>query len=46
MTYLDLWNLLPAENFSNTSLHYNLEGNRRVAEAVWSNLQRLLIVDF
>ena len=42
MTYLDLWNFLPAENFSNTSLHYNLEGNRRVAEATWQALQPLI----
>jgi hypothetical protein len=38
MTYLDLWNRLPPENFSNTSLHYNLEGNRRVAEEVMKAL--------
>ncbi len=39
LAYLDLWNLLPPENFSNTSLHYNLEGNRRVAEEVLNGLR-------
>jgi hypothetical protein len=32
MTYLDLWNFLPAEDFSNTSLHYTLDGNRLIAQ--------------
>jgi len=41
MTYLDLWNRLPPENFSNTSLHYNLEGNRRVAEEVMKALREI-----
>jgi len=41
MTYLDLWNRLPPENLSNTSLHYNLEGNRRVAEEVMKALQEI-----
>lgn len=41
LTYLDLWNRLPPENFSNTSLHYNLEGNRRVAEEVMKALQEI-----
>jgi hypothetical protein len=39
LPYLDLWNFLPPENFSNTSLHYNAEGNRRVAKEVLSGLQ-------
>jgi hypothetical protein len=42
LAYLDLWNLLPPENDSNTSLHYNLDGNRAVAQAVWQGLQSLL----
>lgn len=37
--YLDLWNGLPPEDFSNTSLHYNAEGNRRVASEVMQKLQ-------
>jgi hypothetical protein len=37
--YLDLWNTLPAEDFSNTSLHYNAEGNRRVADEIRQALQ-------
>lgn len=41
MTYLDLWSTLPAENFSNTSLHYTLDGNRRVAQEVLSALSIL-----
>ena len=41
MPYLDLWNSLPPENFSNTSLHYNLKGNRRVAEEVMKALQEI-----
>ncbi len=41
MHYLDRWNFLPPEDFSNTSLHYNLDGNRRVAEEVMQGLQRL-----
>ena len=39
--YLDRWNFLPPEDFSNTSLHYNLDGNRRVAEEAMQGLQRL-----
>jgi hypothetical protein len=42
MAYLDLWNLLPPENFSNTSLHYNLDGNRAVAQAIWQGLHTLI----
>jgi hypothetical protein len=42
MAYLDLWNLLPPEDFSNTSLHYNLDGNRAVAQAIWDGLQSLI----
>lgn len=42
LPYLDLWNLLPPENFSNTSLHYNAEGNRRVADEVMRRLQHLV----
>jgi hypothetical protein len=42
LSYLDLWNLLPPENFSNTSLHYTAEGNRRVAEEVMQGLQHLI----
>ncbi len=38
MTYLDLWDFLPADDFSNTSLHYNLEGNRRVAAEILRTL--------
>ncbi len=41
MHYLDLWNSLPPEEFSNTALHYNLEGNRRVANEVMQGLQQL-----
>jgi hypothetical protein len=41
MAYLDLWNFLPPEDFSNTSLHYNLEGNRRVAEEVMRALREI-----
>ncbi len=39
LPYLDLWNMLPPEDFSNTSLHYNAEGNRRVAAEVMQGLQ-------
>jgi hypothetical protein len=42
LSYLDLWNLLPPENFSNTSLHYNAEGNRRVADEIMQGLQHLV----
>jgi hypothetical protein len=38
LPYLDLWNLLPPENFSNTALHYNAEGNRRVADEIMKGL--------
>lgn len=41
LPYLDLWNMLPPEDFSNTSLHYNAEGNRRVAGEVMKGLQSL-----
>ena len=39
---LDLWNFLPPENFSNTALHYNLEGNRKIAQQVMQSLQALV----
>jgi hypothetical protein len=39
--YLDLWNVQPPENFSNTSLHYNAEGNRLVADEIMQGLQSL-----
>ena len=42
MKYLDLWDFLSAEDFSNTSLHYDLDGNRRVAKEVWQALQPLI----
>ncbi len=42
MAYLDRWDFLPPDEFSNTSLHYNLEGNRKVAEEVMRNLQGVL----
>jgi hypothetical protein len=42
MPYLDLWNSLPPADFSNTSLHYNLDGNRAVAQAVWQGLHTLI----
>jgi hypothetical protein len=38
MTYLDLWNALPAEDFSNTSLHYNLDGNRFIAQKILATI--------
>jgi hypothetical protein len=38
LAYLDLWNSLPPEDFSNTSLHYNLDGNRQVAERAMQEL--------
>jgi hypothetical protein len=41
MTYLDLWDFLPAEDFSNTSLHYNLDGNRLVAQKLLATLSTL-----
>ena len=41
MSYLDLWNFLPAEDFSNTSLHYNLDGNRLVAQHILTVLNAL-----
>jgi hypothetical protein len=41
LTYLDLWNLLPGDNFSNTSLHYNLDGNRRIAQKLFDALNAL-----
>ena len=41
LPYLDLWNMLPPEDFSNTSLHYDAEGNRRVAGEVMKGLQSL-----
>jgi hypothetical protein len=41
MSYLDLWNALPAEDFSNTSLHYTLDGNRLIAEQVFTTLSTL-----
>jgi hypothetical protein len=42
LPYLDLWNVLPPEDFANTSLHYNLDGNRAVAQAVWQALHTLI----
>lgn len=41
LPYLDLWNALPAEDFSNTSLHYNLSGNRLVAAEILTALKAL-----
>ncbi|MBI5568092.1 MAG: hypothetical protein HY870_24555 [Chloroflexi bacterium] len=41
MTYLDLWNFLPAEDYSNTALHYNLEGNRRIAQQLLTSLSTM-----
>jgi hypothetical protein len=37
--YLDLWNHLPAEEFANTALHYNLQGNRHIASEIMQDLQ-------
>jgi hypothetical protein len=42
MPYLDLWDFLRPEDFSNTSLHYNADGNRRVAGAIMRGLQSAL----
>ena len=42
LTYLDLWNHLPPEEFSNTPLHYTAGGNRHIAEEMMAELQRLL----
>jgi hypothetical protein len=39
LRYLDLWNHLPAEEFSNTALHYNLQGNRHIADEIMKELQ-------
>jgi hypothetical protein len=41
LAYLDLWNSLPPEDFSNTSLHYNLAGNQRVAQELMQQFQTL-----
>lgn len=41
MMYLDLWNLLPAEDFSNTSLHYTLDGNRLIAQQLLTALNTM-----
>jgi hypothetical protein len=41
MTYLDLWDFLPAEDFSNTSLHYDLAGNRLVAQKLFDALSAM-----
>ncbi len=41
MTYLDLWNILPAEDFSNTSLHYTLNGNRLIAQQLLTTLSTM-----
>jgi len=41
MTYLDLWNFLPAEDFSNTSLHYTLDGNRLIAQQLLTALSTM-----
>jgi hypothetical protein len=40
--YLDLWNHLPSEEFSNTALHYNLQGNRHIAREIMQELQTLV----
>jgi hypothetical protein len=42
LPFLDLWNFLPPENFSNTALHYNLDGNRKIAQEVMQNLRALV----
>jgi len=39
LRYLDLWNHLPPEEFSNTALHYNLQGNIHIAREIMQELQ-------
>jgi hypothetical protein len=41
LPYLDLWNHLPPEEFSNTPLHYNLQGNIHVAQEIAAELQKM-----
>jgi hypothetical protein len=41
LRYLDLWNHLPPEEFSNTALHYNLPGNIHIAEEIAAELQKM-----
>jgi hypothetical protein len=41
LRYLDLWDRLPAEEFSNTALHYNLQGNIHIAEEIAAELQQM-----
>ncbi|HZY42269.1 MAG TPA: hypothetical protein VFF59_09755 [Anaerolineae bacterium] len=41
LAYLDLWDLLPPDNFSNTPLHYTLDGNRRVAQKLLTALSTM-----
>ena len=44
LPYLDLWNHLPPEEFSNTALHYNLQGNIHVAQEIAAELQKMFVV--
>ena len=41
LRYLDLWDQLPPEEFSNTALHYNLQGNQHIAREIMQELQAL-----
>jgi hypothetical protein len=39
--YLDLWDMFPAEYFTNTPLHLNAEGERQLAAALLPSIERL-----
>ena len=43
LSYLDLWNHLPPGEFSNTALHYNLQGNTHIAQEIAAKLQQLSV---
>jgi lysophospholipase L1-like esterase len=38
--YLDLWNMFPSSSFTNTPLHLNPEGERKLAEAIAPSIQK------
>jgi hypothetical protein len=38
IAYLDIWNLLPGEDFTDISLHHNSAGNRKIAQAIAQKL--------
>ena len=40
--YLDAWNLVPAENFTNSAIHIDAKGEQILAEAIFNKIASLL----